>query len=164
MLVAQHRCPRAFQRRVTGSQIRLAATRPITPAIVLCSVTPSSRIAPPTSAASTAVPAIARANLRVAGQAPVVRLGCPEPTSSAAVPTGAPRIPASTSAASTDRPSLPRALTALTSGDNYPQCGAPTRKRVRTTGSSPDGERGYPAAGHARSAYVPGGCAPLQDG
>ncbi len=108
MLVDQHRWARPFQRRVTGSQIRLAAARPAAPAIVLCSVTPSCRIATATSAASTAVPTIANANRRVVGHAPLVRRGCPEPTSSAAVPTGAARSPASTSAASTT--SLPLRL------------------------------------------------------
>src|SRR5260370_1627278 len=118
MLVAQHRWARAFQRRVTGSQIRLATARPAAPAIVLCSVTPSCRIASPTSAASTAVPTTANANRRVVGQAPLVRLGCPEPMSKAAVPTGAARIPASTSAASTDQPPPPPALTLPTTTRN----------------------------------------------
>src|SRR5216683_2955826 len=117
MLVAQHRWARPFQRRVTGSQIRLATARPAAPAIVLCSVTPSSRIATPTSAASTAVPTTANVNRRVVGHAPLVRLGCPEPTSRAAVPTGAAKIPASTSAASTDQPPPPPALTFA---DDYP--------------------------------------------
>ena len=75
--MAQHRWPRAFQRRVTGSQTRLPATRPATPAIVFCSVTPSSRIATATSAASTSVPATLNANLRVVAHAPVVRRGWP---------------------------------------------------------------------------------------
>ena len=105
MLVDQHRWARAFQRRVTGSQIRLPTISPATPAIVLCSLTPSSRMATATSAPSTSVPMIAKANLRVVGHAPVLRAGRAEWISSAMVPIGAAMIPASTSAASIALPS-----------------------------------------------------------
>src|SRR6266571_2854608 len=103
-LDAQHRCARAFHRRVTGSQTRLAITRPATPVITLCSDTRSSLIAPAHTAASVAVPASASTNLRTAGHAPVARARRLARTNKLAVPSGAATMAASSSAASIYRP------------------------------------------------------------
>src|SRR6185437_1956918 len=116
----QHRCARADQRRVTGSQIRLANTTPATPAIRLCWDTPSSRRTPATAAASTTVPATARMNRRIADQAPARpgrrRIG----TNKASDPSGAATSPASSSAWSM-RPFTGRALrTAISAAPHYP--------------------------------------------
>jgi hypothetical protein len=67
------------------------------------------------------VPKIAKMNLRLLGHAPVLRAGCAERASSAAVPSGAAMIPASTSAASMSPPSHLKPLPDPTSADDYPQ-------------------------------------------
>src|SRR5258708_2978297 len=79
MLVDQHRWARPFQRRVTGSQIRLAAATPAPPALVLCSVTPSCRLATPTSAARPPGPPNPNPNPPAARPPPPPPPRCPPP-------------------------------------------------------------------------------------
>src|SRR5205823_2071656 len=97
---AQARWARAFHRRVTGSQIRLANTTPAIAATRLCRETPSRSSPPATTAASTTVPTTASTNRRMAGQVPVPRERCLAGRNREAEPTGAATIAASSNVSS----------------------------------------------------------------
>ena len=103
-LPAQHRCARAFQRRVAGSHSRLIATRPAVAAITLVRVACSAVRTTATTAASSTVPSRARTSRRVAGHVPATRRRGRTGTNSAAEVTGAATRPASSSAASMPPP------------------------------------------------------------
>src|SRR5689334_3597984 len=99
---AQARWARAFHRRVTGSQIRLANTTPAIAAIRLDCDTPSSFRPPATTAARMTVPTTASTNRRMADQAPGLRARSRPGRNSEAEPTGAATI-----AASSNVPTIP---------------------------------------------------------
>src|ERR1700722_3327217 len=142
MLAAQHRWARAVQRRVTGSQTRLPTSRPAAPAISLPSDSPSSLSTPTTIAASATVPAIAKANRRVVGQAPVVRAGRLARTRRAIVPSGAATSPAMRSAPNLTLFRL--GYRRLTNLDDHRRCDIPAS-------STPVSPGGYGALRHGQA-------------
>src|SRR6266516_2283326 len=120
----QARWARAFHRRVTGSQIRLANTTPAIAAVRLCCETPSSFRPPATTAASTTVPTTASRNRRVAGQAPVARERRFEGRNKEAEPTGAATIAASSNVSSMPAPTLYTRTVVLTNSGGTMRAGA----------------------------------------
>ena len=99
ILDAQHRWARAVQRRVAGSQPRLASTTPATPTAWPCAETLSSRSDTATTAASAAVAIVASTSRRMARHGPDTQRACRfTGMSRPAKPGGAARIPANSNA------------------------------------------------------------------
>src|SRR5215472_2671137 len=121
---AQARWARAFHRRVTGSQIRLANTTPATAAARLDCDTPSSFSPPATTAARTAVPTTASTNRRMADQAPALAERCLPGRNNEAEPTGAATIAASNNVSSMPALTLHFRAVLLTSPGGSMRAGA----------------------------------------
>src|SRR5690242_7229418 len=142
---AQARWARAFHRRVTGSQIRLANTTPAIAAIRLDCDTPSSFRPPATTAARMTVPTTASTNRRMADQAPGLRARRRPGRNSEAEPTGAATIAASSNVSSMPASTLHFRTVLLTSpgGSMRGRCKIKPRLhwsgRDRVSGSSATG-------------------------
>src|SRR5215470_12981926 len=121
---AQARWARAFHRRVTGSQIRLANTTPATAAVRLDCDTPSSFSPPATTAARTTVPATASTNRRMADHAPALRERRRPGRNNEAEPTGAATIAASSNVSSMPALTLHFRAVLLTSPGGSMRAGA----------------------------------------
>src|SRR5262249_48840156 len=137
---AQARWARAFHRRVTGSQTRLANTTPAIAAIRLDCDTPSSFSPPATTAARMMVPTTARTNRRMADQAPRLRARRRPGRNSEAEPTGAATIAASSNVSSMPALTLHFRAVLLTSPGGSMRAGAEYGRRG--TGQAVGGGRG----------------------
>src|SRR6266487_3575558 len=103
---AQARWARAFHRRVTGSQTRLANATPAIAVPRLGLDTPSSLSPPATTAISSTVPTTASTNRRMADQVPVARVRRRAGRNKEAEPTGAATSAASSKVSSMPAPTL----------------------------------------------------------
>src|SRR5215831_4908990 len=121
---AQARWARAFHRRVTGSQIRLANATPAIAAVRLDCDTPSSFSPPATAAARMTVPTTASTNRRMADQAPALRGRRLPGRNNEAEPTGAAMIAASSNVSSMPALTLHFRAVLLTSPGGSMRAGA----------------------------------------
>src|SRR5215470_15466479 len=121
---AQARWARAFHRRVTGSQTRLANTTPAIAAVRLDCDTPSSFSPPATTAARMMVPTTASTSRRMADQAPALRARRLPGRNNEADPTGAAMIAASSNVSSMPALTLHFRAVLLTSPGGSMRAGA----------------------------------------